>query len=155
MVIVEREDGEPDLTDICDGFDNLSRHNLLSYKFKHQSLNAWALEELIGHYVKYQKIIGKSQIRTDDIRLYAISTRRLWVGPRQSIDFIIIRQKRWDVSRPMNAFFADKWNFKKNSGPIQQEHSAGEPQMFTYPLINILVTISGYATKQIKYLLPS
>ena len=45
VVIVEREDEEPDLSGICDGFDNLSSHNLLSYKSKRQSLNAWALEE--------------------------------------------------------------------------------------------------------------
>ena len=45
-MIVEREDEKPDLSDICDGFDNLSRHNLLTYKSKRQSLNAFALEEL-------------------------------------------------------------------------------------------------------------
>ena len=31
VVIVEQENGEPDISGICDGFDNLSRHNLLSY----------------------------------------------------------------------------------------------------------------------------
>jgi hypothetical protein len=50
VVIVERKDEEANLSGICDGFDNLSSHNLLSYKSKRQSLNAWALEELIGHY---------------------------------------------------------------------------------------------------------
>lgn len=76
VVIVEREDEEPDLSGICDGFDNLSSHNLLSYKSKGQSLNAWSLEELIGHYVNYRKVLGRSRKRGNDIRLYAVSTRR-------------------------------------------------------------------------------
>ena len=75
VVIVEREDEDPDLSGICDGFDNLSRHNLLSYKSKGQSLNAWALEELIGHYVNYRKVLGTTRTKSDDIRLYAVSTR--------------------------------------------------------------------------------
>ncbi len=31
VVIVQQENGEPDMSGICDRFDNLSRHNLLSY----------------------------------------------------------------------------------------------------------------------------
>ena len=31
VVIVERKDEEANLSGICDGFDNLSSHNLLSY----------------------------------------------------------------------------------------------------------------------------
>jgi hypothetical protein len=56
VVIIERKDEEANLSGICDGFDNLSSHNMLSYKSKRQSLNAWALEELVGHYVNYRKI---------------------------------------------------------------------------------------------------
>ncbi len=44
IVILEQEDETPDLSGICDGFDNLSRYNLLSYKSKRQSLNAFAME---------------------------------------------------------------------------------------------------------------
>ena len=76
VVVVEQENGAPDISDICDGFDNLSRHNLLTYKSMRQSLNAWSLEELIGHYVNYRKVIGKSRTKADDIRLYAVCTRR-------------------------------------------------------------------------------
>jgi hypothetical protein len=72
VVIVEQKDKEVDLLDICDGFDNLCKHNLLSYKSKRQSLNLWAIEELIGHYVNYRK---QSKVKGDDIRLYAVSTR--------------------------------------------------------------------------------
>ena len=77
VVIVERCNGEPDIAGICDGFDNLSRHNLLSYKSRRQTLNVWAIEELIGHYVNYCKVLGRdSRRKADDIRLYAVSTRR-------------------------------------------------------------------------------
>ena len=76
VVVVEQENGSPDISDICDGFDNLSRHNLLTYKSKRQTLNAWSLEELIGHYVNYRKVLGKNRTKADDIRLYAVCTRR-------------------------------------------------------------------------------
>ena len=77
VVIVEQENGEPDVSGICDGFDNLARHNLLSYKSKRQSLNVWAIEELLGHYVNYCKVLGRNgRGKSDDVRLYAVSTRR-------------------------------------------------------------------------------
>ena len=75
VVIIEQKDKKVDLSDICDGFDNLCRHNLLSYKSQRQSLNFWAVEELIGHYVNYRKVLGRSKIKGEDIRLYAVSTR--------------------------------------------------------------------------------
>ena len=75
VVIIEQHDQDKDLTGICDGFDNLSRHNLLSYKSKRQSLNFWAIEELIGHYVNYRKVLSKGKVKGEDIRLYAVSTR--------------------------------------------------------------------------------
>ncbi len=41
VVAVAQKNQTPDLSGICDGFDNLSKHNMLSYKSKRQSLNAW------------------------------------------------------------------------------------------------------------------
>ena len=75
VVILEQREQRVDLAGICDGFDNLSRHNLLTYKSKGESLNLWAIEELIGHYVNYRKVLGRSKVRGEDIRLYAVSTR--------------------------------------------------------------------------------
>ena len=75
VVIVEQNDKEADLSDICDGFDNLPKHNLLSYKSNRQSLNSWAMEELIGHYVNYRKVCGLNASISEDIQLYAVSTR--------------------------------------------------------------------------------
>ncbi len=75
VVIIKQEDKEANLLDICDGFDNLASHNLLSYKSKKEALNFWAIEELIGHYVNYRKVIGRRKVKGEDIRLYAVSTR--------------------------------------------------------------------------------
>jgi len=75
VVIIKQEDNEADLLGICDGFDNLASHNLLSYKSKGEALNFWAIEELIGHYVNYRKVIGRRIVKGEDIRLYAVSTR--------------------------------------------------------------------------------
>ena len=69
VVILEQREQRVDLAGICDGFDNLSRHNLLTYKSKSGSLNLWAIEELIGHYVNYRKVLGRSKVRGEDIRL--------------------------------------------------------------------------------------
>ena len=75
VVIIEQKDRNVDLSDICDGFDNLGRHNLLSYKSRRESLNLWAIEELIGHYVNYRKLAVPRAEEAGDIRLYAVSTR--------------------------------------------------------------------------------
>jgi hypothetical protein len=74
VVILEQEEENPDLSGICDGFDNLAAHNLLSYKSKRESLNIWALEELIAHYVNYRKILGRDR-KGETVHLYAVSTR--------------------------------------------------------------------------------
>ena len=77
VVIIEQEAGQP-MPEIPDGLENLSRHNLLTYKSLHQPLNDWALDELVGHYVNYRKQISallKTVLPVEDFRLYAVSTR--------------------------------------------------------------------------------
>lgn len=56
--------------------ETLSFHNLITYKSKHEVLNAWALEESIGHYVNYRKVTWMRRTKVGDIHLYAVSTRR-------------------------------------------------------------------------------
>ena len=75
VLIIEKKEIHVDLSGICDGFDDLGEHNLVTYKSKNQSLNLWAIEELIGHYVNYKKILTGSGEKVRDIRLYAICTR--------------------------------------------------------------------------------
>jgi len=86
VVVVKRREQQPDLSGICDGFDNLSAHNLISYKSKRQSLNVWALEELIGHYVNYRKILGVDKVR-------AMTFICMRSAP-------VIRQNCWQIYRP-------------------------------------------------------
>ena len=74
-VVVVRCGGNGKLVDVCDGFDDLGPHNLITYKSMRESLTEWSLDELIGHYVNYRKRLGLSTVRPEDVRLYAASTR--------------------------------------------------------------------------------
>jgi len=106
ILIIERRGAAgvtPDpeaVNDLPDGLDNLAAHNLLSYKSAAEPFNAWALEELISHYVTYRKLASLRAahrgartadeplaepagayplLPTRDFRRYAIATRQ----PRQ------------------------------------------------------------------------
>ena len=65
VLIIERLSGQgasPDpsaLAELPDGLDTLGAHNILTYKSSQESLNAWALDELIGHYVTYRKLVSQ------------------------------------------------------------------------------------------------
>lgn len=59
----------------CDGLEELRAHNLLTYKSLRESLDAWAIEELIGHYVNYRKAFAP-QARDEDFALFAVATRQ-------------------------------------------------------------------------------
>ncbi|MGL4464913.1 MAG: hypothetical protein ACRDD1_15395 [Planctomycetia bacterium] len=62
-----------------DGFEDLGRHNLVTFKSYQESLDGWALNELVGHYVNHRKQTGPT---TDDpppeeaFRLFAVCVRR-------------------------------------------------------------------------------
>ncbi len=61
-----------------DGLDDLTEHNLISFKSHHEALDAWAMKELIGHYVAYRKLVSRSPSRLspeDRFRLYAVCAR--------------------------------------------------------------------------------
>jgi len=77
LVILRREPG-PLLRRLPDGFDNLAIHNLVSFKSYQEALDAWALSELIGHYVNYRKQISPSMqdlLPEADFRLFAVAVR--------------------------------------------------------------------------------
>jgi hypothetical protein len=66
--------------ELPDGLEGLRAHNLLTYKSQHEALDGWAIEELIGHYVNYRKLLLPSKRQgplpaEDGFQLYAVATR--------------------------------------------------------------------------------
>ncbi|MBF0227463.1 MAG: hypothetical protein HQK76_18615 [Desulfobacterales bacterium] len=75
VVIIEKKEGTS-LTEVPDGLEDLSRHNLVSFKSHQDTLNSFSIEELIGHYVNYRKQSSPSLdklLPSDDFRLYAVT----------------------------------------------------------------------------------
>jgi hypothetical protein len=61
-----------------DGLDGLRAHNLLTFKSHHEALDAWAVKELIGHYVAYRKLVSRAPndlLAEDQFGLYAVAAR--------------------------------------------------------------------------------
>jgi MgtE intracellular N domain len=61
-----------------DGLDDLAAHNLITFKSLQEALDAWAIKELIGHYVAYRKLVSSSPselLPEDRFRLYAVCAR--------------------------------------------------------------------------------
>ena len=61
-----------------DGLDNLAEHNLISFKSHREALDAWAMKELIGHYVAYRKLVSASPselLSEEQFHLYAVCAR--------------------------------------------------------------------------------
>ncbi|MCP4696440.1 MAG: hypothetical protein GY862_06290 [Gammaproteobacteria bacterium] len=49
-VIIERAGTVSQPQPMPDGLDNLSTHNLITYKSRREPLDDWALDELTGHF---------------------------------------------------------------------------------------------------------
>ena len=75
IVILRAVGNGPPLPELCDGLEDLRVHNLLTYKSGQEALDAWALEELIGHYVNYRKSVAPRE-PARAFGLYAVATRR-------------------------------------------------------------------------------
>ncbi len=61
-----------------DGMDGLADHNLISFKSHREALDAWAMKELVGHYVADRKLVSRSPselLAEDCFRLYAVCAR--------------------------------------------------------------------------------
>lgn len=81
VIIIEKAQGQV-LDELPDGFDNLRKYNLLTYKSHHEPLNPWTLDELVGHYADYRKQESlpkknnkKTLLPERDFQLYAVCTR--------------------------------------------------------------------------------
>jgi hypothetical protein len=104
-----------------DGFDDLATHNLISFKSYQESLDGWALNELVGHYVNYRKQVSPSMqelLPESDFRLYAVTVR-----------FPANLGRRGEL-RPIQDGVYEVWHF---TGPVrvvvvhelpQEEHNA-------------------------------
>jgi len=78
VVIIRMQTGGQ-IPELPDGLENLARHNLLSYKSRHETLDSWVLDELFGHYVNYRKQESPSPdklLPVEDFRFYAVTTRQ-------------------------------------------------------------------------------
>lgn len=77
MVIINKG-AEPIPRPLPDGFEDLVAHNLVSFKSHQESLDAWALWELVGHFVNYRKQFSPSLdalLPLEDFRLFAVCAR--------------------------------------------------------------------------------
>jgi len=77
LVLIRREPG-PLPRPLPDGFEDLAGHNLLTFKSHQETLDAWTLWELVGHFVNYRKQASPSLqdlLPEEDFRLFAVCAR--------------------------------------------------------------------------------
>ncbi len=77
LVIVRKSDA-PFSGRLPDGLDDLARHNLITFKSFQETLDVWAMKELLAHSVNYRKQVSpstKDLLPESQFRLYAISAR--------------------------------------------------------------------------------
>ena len=60
VLIISKSEGKP-LEQVPDGFEFLKDYNILTYKSLNQSLDQWAIVEILGHYVSYRKIVSPKE----------------------------------------------------------------------------------------------
>jgi hypothetical protein len=61
-----------------DGLEGLAEHNLVTFKSRHEALDAWAIKELVHYHVAYRKLVSPSPtdlLPDDRFRLYAVTAR--------------------------------------------------------------------------------
>jgi hypothetical protein len=77
-VVLIRKGTEPLPCRLPDGFEELTPHNLVSFKSYQEALDGWSLNELVGHYVNYRKQVSPTMqdlLPEADFRLFAVSVR--------------------------------------------------------------------------------
>ena len=75
VLIISKSNGKP-IDNLPDGFEFLTDYNILTYKSLNQSLNQWAIVEVLGHYVSYRKIVSpkKELLPESKFQVFAVST---------------------------------------------------------------------------------
>jgi hypothetical protein len=79
MLLLRKEAG-PLNCRLPDGFEEFAHFNLVTFKSHQEKLSAWALLELLGHYVNLRKQVSPSMDEAalrpeDEFRLYAVCAR--------------------------------------------------------------------------------
>src|SRR3954453_14486870 len=77
-VVILRKGGGRFAGQLPDGLDDLTEHNLITFKSHREALDGWAIKELVGHYVAYRKLVSPSPsdlLQEDRFRLYAVCAR--------------------------------------------------------------------------------
>lgn len=100
-VVIVRKTADVKTVELPVGFENLAAHNLLSYKSLQESLDSWAIEELIGYYSNYRKIVSPSLnklLPVVQFRLYAVSTRYPSKLLKSNIQFQVIQQGVFELT---------------------------------------------------------
>ncbi|MEK8019545.1 MAG: hypothetical protein VSS75_021945 [Candidatus Parabeggiatoa sp.] len=76
VLIISKSEGKP-LDKLPDGFEFLADYNILTYKSLNESLNQWAIMEVLGHYVSYRKMVSPKPdklLPESKFQIYAVST---------------------------------------------------------------------------------
>jgi len=76
VLIISKSAGKP-VDKLPDGFEFLAEHNILTYKSLNESMNQWAIAEVLGHYVSYRKIVSPSPdklLPESKFQVYAVCT---------------------------------------------------------------------------------
>ncbi|HIE00991.1 MAG TPA: hypothetical protein EYP59_12010 [Thiotrichaceae bacterium] len=88
VLIISKSNGKP-LDNLPDGFEFLTDHNILTYKSLNESLNQWAIAEVLGHYVSYRKIVSPKDklLPESKFQIYAICTHypQKLLGPENKL----------------------------------------------------------------------
>jgi hypothetical protein len=76
FVIVLPKDAGPPPRRLPDGFEDLGRYNLVTFKSYQEALSGEALNELIGHYANFKKQVDAGEaLAESDFRLFAVCIR--------------------------------------------------------------------------------
>ncbi len=77
MVVIEKSRTQRvrEIQELCDGLEDMRSFNLLTFNSLREPWDLWAIEELIGHYVNFRKLIGQEETSPDEFQLYAVCTR--------------------------------------------------------------------------------
>lgn len=76
-ILLLRVEANPLTVRLPDGFEDLATHNLVTFKSIREPLDGEALDEMVGHYVNYRKIVSPraKMLPEKDFRLFAVSSR--------------------------------------------------------------------------------